>query len=83
MGASLLYTECVEIPQWTGNPGPPGGPKIKKNGSKSGFSLRKPAGDLAPTCPDHMVSLSPLKTDIQPSSLIIFIFFVKKGQTQT
>ena len=34
-----------------------------------GFSGRKPARDLAPTCPDHLVSLWALKAEIQPCSL--------------
>ena len=45
---------------------------------KSGFSGQKPAGDPAPTCPDHMVSFSARKTDIQPSSLTMFIWVSKK-----
>ena len=41
---------------------------------KSGLSGWKPAGDLAPICPDHLVSFPARKTDIQPCSLTIFIF---------
>ena len=60
----------------------PGEPNIEKKGPKSGFSVRKPAGDLAPTCPDHLVSLPARKNDIQPSSLTIFILFSNKKTKQ-
>ena len=40
---------------------------------KSGSSGRKPLGGLAPTCPEHLVSISDRRADIQPCSLTIFI----------
>ena len=77
MGPSRLYGDTCEKMQKSRDG--PGGPGIR-GGRKSEFSGRKPAGDLAPTCPDHMVSFSARKNDIQPCSLTIFIFFKTKGK---
>merc|ERR1739841_456977 len=71
MGPSPLYgASCEKMQKIRDGPGV----RDPQGGRKSGFSGRKPAGDLAPTCPDHLVSFSARKADIQPCSLTIFIF---------
>ena len=72
LGPSRLYgATCEKMLKFRDGPGV----RDPREARKSGFSGRKPAGDLAPTCPDHLVSSSALKTEIQPCSLTIFMDF--------
>ena len=80
MGPSRLYGDtCEQMLKFREGQGL-GPPESVQNRD---FLDRKPAGDLAATCPDHMVSLSALKTEIQPSSLTIFIFASRQKNMNT
>ena len=70
MGPSSLFgATCEQIHKFRD------GPWVRdpRGDDNRGCSGRKPAGDLAPTCPDHLVSSSALKNEIQPCSLPIFM----------
>ena len=54
MGPSRLYGEIIEIPQWTGNPGPPGGPTINDFRSEQ-------SGNISEISQFRLLKISPSK----------------------
>ena len=80
MGPSRLYGDtCEKMRKLRDGPGV----RDPRKARKSRFLGRRPTGDLAPICPDNMVSFNARKTEIQPCSLNIFIFYAKTKSNKT